>query len=168
MVILGVDPGLSATGYGVTQVQGDALRVVTAGDIRPARKQPLAARLGVLHEELSRLIEHHRPDTVVLEMIFTHRRFPSTSPLLGHARGVACLAAEEHGVPVAEYPPARVKMALTGGGGASKERVAQMVEVWIGRREASWSADATDALALTIAHARLEAQRRRLAAGVAG
>jgi crossover junction endodeoxyribonuclease RuvC len=168
MVILGVDPGLNATGYGILDATPTQLRLVTAGDIRPPRKQSLAERLEVIHEALSQLMSRHHPETVVLEKIFTHHNHVTTAALMAHARGVACLAAQEHGVPLAEYPSTQVKKSLTGVGSASKEQVARMVGQWLHASDPSWSADATDALALAIVHARVELQRRRLPVGVVG
>ena len=168
MVILGIDPGLQATGYGLIDARSDGLRVVTAGDIRPPRTAPLAERLAAIHQALTRLIASHRPETAVLEKIFTHAHHVTTATLMGHARGIACLVAQEHGVPLAEYLPTHVKKSLTGNGHASKEQVARMVGQWLGHREASWSADATDALALAVVHAHTMAQQRRLPAGVVG
>ncbi len=156
MVILGIDPGLNATGYGAI-VFGDrqmALRI--AGDIRPPRSQGLPKRLAFLHEALSRVISQERPDTIVLEMVFTHKRYINTASLMGHARGVACLVAQQHRVPLVEYPTARVKKAVTGRGAAPKEQVARMVAQWLGTHDAAWSFDATDALALAIAHVHMQ------------
>ena len=169
MVILGIDPGLVATGYGVAETLPEGLRVVTAGDIRPPRSVPLPERLAFIHDGLARLVAAHHPDTVVLEQLFTHAHHVTTATLMGHARGIACLVAQEHGLPLAEYPPTHVKKSLTGNGHASKEQVARMVGQWLHHesacragREASWSADATDALALAIVHAHTMAQRRNL------
>ena len=164
MVILGVDPGLNATGFGVLDVLPSGLRVLAAGAIRPPRARPLADRLEVIYAGLSELLMRHRPATVVLEQVFTHSRFVAAATLIGHARGVACLAARTHRVPLAEYAPARAKKALTGAGQATKEQVARMVAHWLGSRDPSWSLDATDALALAIVHARLSRQRERLPA----
>ena len=166
MIILGIDPGLNATGYGFVDDSGSSLRVMAAGAICPPRREPLAERLVFLHTTLSRLIVRHHPDTAVLEKIFTHYRHVTTATLMAHARGVACLAAKEHGVLVAEYPSTQVKKSLTGNGSASKEQVARMVGQWLRHAEPSWSADATDALALAIVHAHVEAQRHHLPAGV--
>jgi crossover junction endodeoxyribonuclease RuvC len=167
MVIMGVDPGLNATGYGFLETGTVRLRVVTAGDIRPPRHQPLEERLGVIRDALSALILRHHPDTVVLEKLFTHHAHVTTAALMGHARGAACLAARDHGLPVAEYPPTQVKKSLTGRGHASKDQVARMVGQWLGVSDADWSADASDALALAIVHAHTASQQRRLPAGVA-
>ena len=166
MVILGIDPGLAATGYGLIESLPEGLRVVTAGDIRPPRSAPLPERLAFIHDGLARLVAAHHPDTVVLEQLFTHAHHVTTATLMGHARGIACLVAQEHGLPCAEYPPTHVKKSLTGNGHASKEQVARMVGQWLYHEEVLWSADATDALALAIVHAHTMAQRRILPAGV--
>ena len=165
MVILGVDPGLSATGYGIIAVEGEGLRVIAAGDIRPPTTQPLAQRLACLHAELCALIQQHHPAHVVLEKLFTHHQHVTTASLMAHARGVACLAAQEYQVPLAEYPATRVKKSLTGNGAASKEQVARLVGYWVGRMDPAWSVDATDALALAIVHARLALQSHKLLIG---
>jgi crossover junction endodeoxyribonuclease RuvC len=165
MLILGVDPGLNATGYGILAVDGARLRVLTAGAICPPKRQPLASRLDYLHGHLSELITRHHPHIMVLEMVFTHHSYVATAALMAHARGVACLAAQEHGLALAEYSPARVKKALTGNGNASKTQVARMVGQWVGGVELSLSSDATDALALAIAHAHMDGQRQRLPQG---
>ena len=165
MIVLGVDPGLNATGYGVMGVTGGQLRVIAAGEIRTPKGQPLTNRLEHLHRELSDLITRYRPTTMVLETIFTHQHFPSTAALMAHARGVACLAAQTHGLALAEYSPARMKKALTGNGNASKTQVARMVGQWLGHDDPSLSADATDALALAIAHVHMASQHQRLPAG---
>ena len=167
MIILGVDPGLNATGYGVIEALPSASRVIAAGDIRPPRTQPLAERLGFIHVTLTRLISRYHPEIVVLEKIFTHHSHVTTAALMGHARGAACLAAQERGLPLAEYPPTQVKKSLTGNGHASKEQVARMVGRWLHFADPDWSVDATDALALAIVHAHMELQRRNLPAGVA-
>jgi crossover junction endodeoxyribonuclease RuvC len=158
MVILGIDPGLNVTGYGAITTSGRQLHCLTAGDIRPPHAQPLSQRLKFLHDALTDLIARQHPDTIVLEMVFTHSRYVSTAAKMAHARGVACLVAEQHGVTLVEYPPARVKKALTGRGAASKDQVARMVVQWIGTSDPSWSFDATDALALAIAHAHMKNQ----------
>lgn len=161
MVILGIDPGLNVTGYGAIAAADRQLELIDAGDIRPPRGKPLPQRLEFLHAALSELIKRRHPQAIVLEMVFSHERYVGTAAMMAHARGIACLAAEQHHVPLVEYPPARVKKALTGRGAATKDQVARMVAQWIGSRESSWSFDATDALALAIAHAHMESQHQR-------
>jgi len=165
MVIFGIDPGLYATGYGAIAVEHGRFRLITAGDVRPPKREPLARRLEYLHQRLSELMGRERPDTAVLEMIYTHPRYANTAAMMGHARGVACLVVEQHGVALVQYPPARVKKALTGHGAATKEQVARMVAHWIGASDPGWSFDATDALALAIAHAHMKDQHALTAAG---
>ena len=162
MIVLGVDPGLNATGYGIIDASPQQMRVMTAGDIRPSAKQPLEERLARIHRGLTGLIVRYHPTIAVLEKIYTHHAYVTTASLMGHARGVACLAAQEHGLELAEYPPTQVKKSLSGNGMASKEQIGRMVEQWVGYRDPAWSADATDALALAIVHAQAATQRQRL------
>jgi len=166
MIILGIDPGLNKTGYGVIEVQESNMHVIEAGHIRLPGRKSVVLRLENLYKTLSKIITRHKPQTVVLETVFTHQRYVSTASLMAHARGVVCLAVQENRLPLFEYPPARVKKALTGKGAASKDQVARMVSQWLGaKNEASWSSDATDALALAIAHAHMENQRQLLPTG---
>jgi len=160
--IIGIDPGLNVTGYGVIATVDHQLRLVVAGDIRPPHGKPLPERLAYLHRTLNAVVTSQRPDVAVLEMVFTHQRYVGTAALMAHARGICCLVAEEHQVPLVEYPPARMKQALTGRGAASKEQVARMVMQWLDCRKGPWSLDATDALALAIAHAHMQRQRQRM------
>lgn len=161
MIILGVDPGLNATGYGAIEASGRRLEVLAAGDIRPPNTRPLAERLEVIHQALDELMGRWRPTTVVLETLYTHAHHLTTAAMMAHARGVACLAAEQRHIPVVEYSPNRVKQSVTGHGTASKDQVARMVKQWLGTAESSWSFDATDALALAIAHAQMDRQHQR-------
>jgi crossover junction endodeoxyribonuclease RuvC len=167
MVILGVDPGLHATGFGAIVVRPDRPQVLAAGAICPPKKAPMAERLERIHAGLAELITRHAPHTLVLEKVFTHYQHVTTAALMAHARGVACLVAQEHRIALAEYPTTQVKKTITGNGMASKEQVSRMVGQWLNYRDPSWTADATDALALALIHAHMLTQRRNLPAGVA-
>ena len=156
MVILGIDPGLNRTGYGAIRAEGRRLQYLTAGDIRPPRHGTMGERLDHLHRALSELLAAQQPDTVVLEMVFTHQDYASTAALMAHARGMSVLAVQQHGIPLVEYPTARVKKAVTGRGAATKEQVARMVSQWVSASDPAWSSDATDALALAVAHAHMQ------------
>ena len=158
MVILGIDPGLNVTGFGAIVAEERRLTLIIAGDVRPPRGKPLPQRLAFLHEALAEIIARQQPQAVVLETVYTHQRYVSTAAMMAHVRGVACLAAQQHQVPLIEYPPARVKKAVTGRGADSKDKVARMVAEWFGYRDPTWSWDATDALALAIAHAHMQSQ----------
>ena len=153
MRILGIDPGLNATGYGVILAQGGRVELVTAGTIAPPARQPLGKRLRVLYDELARVILATQPDTAVLEALYTHHQYVTTAALMAHARGVACLVSAQQRLALVDYLPTRVKKTLTGNGYASKEQVARMVAMRLGQQDPTWSLDATDALALAIAHA---------------
>ena len=155
MRILGIDPGLNATGYGVIVAESGRVQLIAAGALKPSARQPLGARLSYLYAELDQLIRAHQPTIAVLEGLYTHHEFLTTAALMGHARGVACLVSAQRGLEVIEYLPTRVKKSLTGNGYASKEQVARVVGMWLGRRDPSWSSDATDGLALAIAHAHI-------------
>ena len=165
MVIFGVDPGLHATGYGIIQTAGTVPQLIAAGDIRPPRQRTLGERLEIIHVELSQLLHRFPPDIVVLEKLFTHHAHVTTATLMAHARGVACLVAQEQGVPLAEYLPRQVKQSITGSGAASKAQVARMVGQWLPDADPHWSSDATDALALALVHAHIGRQRERLPLG---
>lgn len=155
MVILGVDPGLNSTGYGAVEVRGDRLHAVAAGTIQPNNRAPLPARLQELYEALGGVIVRVRPMVMVLEAVYTHHQFVTTAAAIAHARGVICLLGAQRGLPLIEYLPTRIKKSLTGHGAASKEQVARAVGGWLDCDVTAWPSDATDALALAIAHAHI-------------
>ena len=167
MRILGIDPGLNATGYGLIDAIDGRPQLVTAGVIRPSARKALAQRILELHTALEQAINTYHPQLTVLEAVFTHHQYVTTAALMAHARGVACLVSAQHGLPVTEYLPTRIKKALTGYGTASKEQVARAVGMWLGGRDLSWSSDTTDALALAIAHAHISRSSQVLGLQVA-
>ena len=162
MTILDVDPGLNATGYGVIAVSSDRMRMVAAGAVRPPQRLPIGRRLRCLYDGLAQAIAAHQPNLVILESLFTHHAYLTTAALMAHARGVACLLSAQHGLTLIEYLPTRVKKALTGYGSASKDQVARAVGMWLDVDLTAWSSDATDALALAIAHAHISKADARL------
>ena len=154
MRILGVDPGLGTTGYGVIETErGAGYRVVEAGIIRTTRYRTLPVRLQRLCEQLSGVLRDCRPDVAVLEELYAHYRHPSTVIRMGHARGVICLAIAKADVPLVGYTAKRVRKAVTGNGNAGKEQVAQMVVRWLRLARIPTPNDVTDALAVAIGHA---------------
>ncbi len=162
MFVLGIDPGLTATGYGLVR-GGPALHAEAAGVIRTAADLPLGKRLDVLFEGLTGLIDEYRPDVVSIESVFTNRNL-NTAVSVGRASGVAILAAARSGLDVAEYVPTAVKAAVTGDGAASKASVAAMVARLLRLSEPPRPPDAADALAVAMCHLRsapLLAQTRR-------
>lgn len=159
MVVLGIDPGLNATGVGVILAEGSRCSLLYAGDLRPPRTGTLPQRLQFIYDGITQVIRRSRPSIMVLESVFTHERYVSTAAKMAHARGVACLCAQEHSLTLAEYPPARVKKSVTGTGSATKDQVARMMRQWLGRLDEKLSFDATDALALAVAHVHMAAHR---------
>jgi crossover junction endodeoxyribonuclease RuvC len=148
--ILGLDPGLRRTGWGVIVVEGARLSHVAHGVIAPDDKAPLAERLLALFEGVSALIAQHAPDEAAIEEIFVTANGASTLKL-GHARAAAMLAAAHAGLPVGEYAARLVKKAIVGAGGADKTQVAYMVARLLPTAR-SPTADAADALAVAITH----------------
>jgi crossover junction endodeoxyribonuclease RuvC len=149
MFVLGIDPGLTTTGYGLVR-RARSLEAISAGVIRTDPVRLLADRLLELHTGISSLIAEHEPDAVAIETIFTNRNL-QTAAAVGRAAGVAILAAAQRRVPVFEYVPTVVKSAITGDGSADKRMVAAMVGKRLGIAPPS-PADAADALAVAICH----------------
>jgi crossover junction endodeoxyribonuclease RuvC len=161
--ILGVDPGLRTTGYGVVEARDGALRLIEGGVLQPNPKETLERRLVQLHDGMAEVLRATRPDCMVVEELWTAYDHPQTAVLMGHARGVIALAAGTHGVPVHDLAHAEVKRALTGSGSAAKTQVKGMVVQLLGLAAPPQPDDVSDALALAIAFANVEAQRSRFA-----
>ncbi len=151
--ILGVDPGLRTTGYGVVEADGGALRLVEGGVLQPNPKEPLERRLLQLHDAMTEVVRATRPHCMVVEELWTAYEHPQTAVLMGHARGVIALVAGAHGVPLHDLAHASVKRALTGNGSAAKSQVKGMVVQLLGLAAPPQPDDVSDALALAIAFA---------------
>ncbi len=151
MLILGIDPGSNATGYGLVESLGGRLRAVAFGTIRPERGAPFLDRLPVIAAGLEAVIERHRPDAAAIEDIY-HARNSRVALQLGHVRGVALLPLLRARVPVHAYEPRLVKKAVAGYGAAEKEQVRRMVRLLLGLHAAPLQLDASDALAVAICH----------------
>jgi len=149
--VFGIDPGSIRTGYGCIESDGRRHRLVTCGAIASAPNTPLPERLHRIHQELRRLIDDSRPDCVVIENLF-HAKNVKSALVLGHARGVAVLAAISAGLPIVEYTPAEIKASVVGYGRAEKRQIQQMVKLLLGLDTAPSPHDAADALAVAICH----------------
>jgi len=150
--IFGIDPGSVRTGYGCVETDGSRHRFVACGALSTPARTPLPARLLAVHTGLSDAIAAAAPDCVAIENLF-HARHARSALTLGHARGVAVLAAVEAGLPIVEYTPAEVKMAVTGHGRAEKSQVQHMVMLLLGLAAPPSPFDAADALAVALCHA---------------
>lgn len=163
MLVLGLDPGIARTGYGLVRRVGSRLSALGYGTVATPADLPLTERLLCIHRALRRLVEEYRPEAVAVEELFFCRN-ARTAMAVGHARGVALLVAAEAGLAVAEYTPLQVKQAVVGYGRAEKRQVQEMVRVLLALPCLPRPDDAADALAVAICHAhshnaRLEVMR---------
>jgi len=149
VIVLGVDPGSLATGYGVVST-GPVVRMLAGGVIRTRSQAPLAERLLTIYTSLTEVIAANDPDVMAVEALFNARN-PRSSLILGHARGAILLAGAQAGLAVSEYAPREVKQAVTGNGAAAKEQVRFMVMRLL-RLQQEPPLDQSDALAVALAH----------------
>ena len=159
MIIFGIDPGSDRTGYGCVKTDGSRHTLITCGAIKTKASATFPEKLLVIHSRLAVLLSECRPDAVAIENLF-HAVNARSALKLGHARGVAMLAAAEAGVPIYEYTPAAVKRVVVGYGRAEKPQVQHMIKVMLGLAEAPSPHDAADALAVAVCH--IHSQPRRL------
>jgi crossover junction endodeoxyribonuclease RuvC len=160
--IFGIDPGSHRTGYGCVETDGSRHRIVLCGAITTPSIASFPAKLLTIHSRLAALLAECRPDCVAIENLF-HAVNVRSALKLGHARGVAMLAAVEAGVPVVEYTPAEIKRSVVGYGRAEKHQVQQMVKLILGLTAAPTPHDAADALAVAICHVHSQAPARAAA-----
>jgi len=149
--IIGLDPGLRRTGWGVIEAVGTKLTFVASGTVLPPEDGALAARLACLHEELARVIRDHAPDEAAVEETFVNMN-PASTLKLGQARGVVLLTPALAGVPVAEYAALLVKKTVVGAGRAEKAQIRMMIKVLMPKADFGTD-DAADALAVAVTHA---------------
>ena len=158
MKILGLDPGLGTTGWGVIEADGSRLSHIANGELKTAPSTPLAQRLASLADQLDALLGEHRPEAAAVEEVFVNKN-PQSTLKLGQARGVALMIAARSGVEVGEYAPRLVKKAVVGTGSAEKPQVHAMVARLLPGVKIA-GPDAADALAVAITHAHHLASRR--------
>ncbi|MDD5044641.1 MAG: crossover junction endodeoxyribonuclease RuvC [Candidatus Omnitrophica bacterium] len=160
MRILGIDPALTTTGYGLIEFKNNKPRLIEAGVVRTDAKDDLAKRLNKIYRSLLKLVDETKPDVLVLEKLYAHYAHPTTAYLLGHARGVVCLLCAVKNIPLVEYAATHVRKAVLGRGSASKLQVQQMVMhvLSLGAVSPKYF-DVTDALALALAHTNVARSR---------
>ncbi|MFQ5675255.1 MAG: crossover junction endodeoxyribonuclease RuvC [bacterium] len=151
MRILGVDPGTVVTGYGILETNEDGLKTLDFGGVKLAPKDSFPIRLKKIYDGLSTVIERYNPDHFAIEDLF-YAENAKVALKMGHARGVAILAAVNHQIPTAEYSPREIKQSVVGNGGASKEQVQRMIQQLLSLRDLPEPIDAADALAVAICH----------------
>lgn len=150
--ILGIDPALGTTGYGVIRGSGNRSTLVEAGVIRVARSGPLEKRLLELHDGIKEILAQFHPEAVAVEQLYSHYDRPTTAIIMGHARGVICLAAAQANVPVFHYEATKVKKLLTSNGRASKDQMQRAVQMQLNLLKPLEPADVADALAIALTH----------------
>jgi crossover junction endodeoxyribonuclease RuvC len=149
--IIGIDPGLRKTGWGVIEQEGSRLSFIACGSVEPDDKLELGARLALLHEGLSVVFRQFQPDEAAVEETFVNKDARATLKL-GHARGIALLVPAQAKLPIAEYAPNQVKKTVVGAGHAEKQQIRVMVKILLPKAEFRTD-DAADALAVAITHA---------------
>jgi crossover junction endodeoxyribonuclease RuvC len=157
MRILGIDPGLNVTGYGILDGDQQQVTVVEAGAVRTNRQAPMGDKLLQIAQEINRIISELHPDAIAVEELYSHYGHPKTAITMGHARGVAFLKAAEAGVPVFPYASTRIKKSLTGNGRASKRQVQLMIKSTLLLADVPEPSDTADALAVALCHFRATA-----------
>ena len=155
--MLGVDPGLQITGYGVISASRDspargAVELIEAGVVRTYPKEGISARLKKVHEALSEVITELKPDALVIEKLFAHYKHPTTAILMGHVRGVVCLLSAVHGIPLVSIPATHVKKSITGNGHANKIQIQRMVQNILSLKTMPEPPDVADAIAIAISY----------------
>ena len=150
--ILGIDPGLDTTGYGLLAVNGARVRVCEAGVIRTTADESLGSRLEQIFDGMEEIIAGFQPSVVSVEQLHSSYKHPQTAILMGHARGAICLSAARAGVPIASYRPTQVKKALTGSGRADKTQMQRAIQMVLKLRKPPQPPDVADALALALCH----------------
>jgi len=159
MIIVGVDPGLKATGYGVISTAGGPqarVKLLEVGTVEPRQKGSLPAKLNTIYQNLDNVIVEYKPEVMILEKLYAHYLYPTTASILGHARGVICLLCATRKVKLIEQPVKRIRKAIVGNGNASKQQTRQVVAHILKIDAEKLSLDASDALALALGHAHIQ------------
>jgi crossover junction endodeoxyribonuclease RuvC len=152
MRVLGVDPGLAATGYGLVEYCSGRISVIEGGVIRSSEGDPLVTRVGEIFTGMTDLLREFRPDVLSMEELYSHYKHPRTAIIMGHARGAVLVAAHQEKVPVCHYAATMVKMALTGNGRANKGQVRQTILAALNLQGPMEPLDTYDALAVAMCH----------------
>ena len=151
MIIIGIDPGLVNTGYGIISIQRNNPSIIDFGIIKPNSREVISKRLFTIFSDVSELMELHKPDVFSIEEVFYSKNFKSAL-MLGHARGAAILAAAKYNLPVFEYSAKKVKQSITGNGNADKTQLQYMIKQIFKLNQLPSPLDASDALGIALCH----------------
>ncbi len=167
MKILGIDPGLVRTGYGLIEVFSDErVKLIEAGIVKTSSNQGISNRLRIIYDNLNDIIRAYKPQVVVLEKLYSHYKHPATSILMGHARGVVCLLCGVNSVKLVNYSATHIKKAVTGNGRASKKQIQRMVKELLKLKKTPEPVDISDALAMAMSYVYIGAKQRAVTESV--
>ena len=152
MLVLGIDPGLAATGYGLIKCSSAKYQLVEGGVVRSLADEPIEKRVGTIFSGILEIMDEFRPDVLAIEDLYSHYKHPRTSIIMAHARGAVLIAAYQKDIPVRSYAATKIKSALTGNGRAGKSQMRQMVQSLLEINGPPESWDTYDALAAAICH----------------
>lgn len=152
MIVLGIDPGLNTTGYGVLDFTAGQPRLIEAGVVRGKTKGSLAERLLEIHDGVADVVGTFKPEVLAIEELYSHYERPTTAILMGHARGVIVLAAAQAGIPVTNYPATQIKKTITGNGHAAKWQIQEAIRRELNLPNMPEPPDVADALAIALCH----------------
>src|SRR5215212_7419542 len=152
MKVLGIDPGLNTTGYGVLDFANNQPRLVEAGVVRSKASGSLAKRVMEIHDGVAEIVAALKPEVLAIEELYSHYDRPTTAILMGHARGVIILAAADAGIPVVNYPATQIKKTITGNGHAAKWQMQEAIRRELGLSATPEPPDVADALAIAMCH----------------
>ncbi len=152
MRVLGVDPGLAITGYGVIEENESSIDLLKSGVVKTSTRDPLEGRLETIYRGLEELIREYRPEVLVLEELYSHYKHPTTAIMMGHARGIICLLCGVYKLTLVNLPSTVLKKSIVGYGRASKLQVQRMVQGLLNLKDPPKSIDAADALALALSY----------------
>ncbi len=155
MRILGIDPGLITTGYGVVDIKAGNAKILEAGTIEPEPKASFEERLLKVHLHMTTILKTHHPDVVVLEKLYAHYKHPATVAVLGHVRGVICLSVAQQNIKLVEQSVKRIRKALIGNGNATKIQMQEFVKRLLNIKSPSFKLDVSDALSLALGQAHM-------------
>jgi crossover junction endodeoxyribonuclease RuvC len=159
MKVLGIDPGLNTTGYGVLDFLGKRPKLVEAGVVRSKARGSLAERVQEIYRGVADVIAGLKPEVLAIEELYSHYDRPTTAILMGHARGAIVLAAAEAGMPVVSYPATQIKKTITGNGHAAKWQMQEAIRNELGLPALPEPPDVADALAIALCHCYLSRQQ---------
>ena len=153
MIVLGIDPGLKATGYGFVNFDKQAVKLLETGTIEPKSRDKFQYRIKTIFQNLEELVEKYQPDVLVLEKLYAHYNHPTTAAIMGHLRGVICLLCAQREIELVEHSVKRIRKTITGNGNATKIQTQRVVAHMLKIDENKLTLDASDALALALGYA---------------